>query len=266
MSNEAQLTRNPNMVNRGNGTTLQRSVIGTQNKRSSPATILRAGGCSVAEGAPGVQVITASIAALWGPGAVPTAAGAKRSYLVAGLKWYVGNSTQVAEVDLRQGSQIAVPAEALDIRAWIQEFEPDPGIQIAGGGIAPQAGLDPDLAFDSIEVMAGIGASSGCSNASRATKTYPQQSMIAGQSLFYRVPAFGDTLQIYWGSVTLAPGDAVVRLKTAPTADGQTVREFDGAALQALVRPVIIPGGVTHVEIDVAVGPQTPTPVFTLNL
>ena len=253
------LTESERDVNRGGTAKIQSAVIGKQNRRSQPATIFRANGCG-----PDSRVVTSTFSVQWGEDNVPADLGEMRSYFIACLEWGVGDSIQVAEVDLRQGSHVSVPAETFHMKAWLQELEPDPGIQLEGGGIAPQATLDPDEAFSEVTVTGAVGLSSGTANRATATKTYPQQTVVLNTSFFYRVPPFGDSFRLFWDDLPGA-GDITIRFRGGPTSNAQSITEFDAAALGS--SEVMIPGGVTHIEVDRSGGPDRKlTPVFALNL
>lgn len=246
-------------ANWGNGSELQSAETGVQNSRSKPATILRwPGDCE------GSRVVTVTFSPQWGPGNVPADVGEMRAYLLAQVEWGTGNSIQRAQVDLRQGAHVSVPAETVNLKAWIQELEPDPGILLDGGAIAPQQPLAVNETYSDILVTAGVGDASGCANGSEATRTYPQQALTVPVSHFYEVPPFANSVRVFWQTLPVA-SDVGIALKGGPTSNAQTMGTFDAAAVGS--SEIFIPGGVTHLELDPAAnGPHFATPVFFLNL
>lgn len=236
-----------------------------QSTRSKPATVLDKRGCT--EEFPGAQQITISCGIRWGRLNQPTAS-PRRSYVCGRAEWGSGNGSDTAEFDWKQGTQLTLPAGGqLRITAWIQEFDPDPGIQLAAGGIAPQAPLTPAQSYDDLNVSCSLCAGAGLGRAS-ATKTYPQQLVAAGNSLYWRVPQYAHSVLLY--SPTPIPiGTGTFRLLSFPEATDATVfAETDLGSVVAgppSLRETPLPGGVTHIEADTGIDALF-SPVFSLAL
>lgn len=262
------LERRP--INVGNGTkngNVQLTGSGAsaegRTDRNAPVMVLFAEGCVNQPRGSQVQTVTCGVQ--WGTGNQPAfaAPGPRRSYLCGRIAWGLGGARQVAEFDWRQGTQLVIPAGAsVQVSAWIQEFVPDPGIQLVEGALAPQRELLEASAYDGVSVLASLGQGNGPDKS--ATKTYPQQTVPDGDALWWRIPAFARSVRLYSAELAPVPASGLeVNVTTYPD-DTSVITTFDAGVLG---EEIFLPGGATHVHVlNTTGGPLDLTPVFNLEL
>jgi hypothetical protein len=232
------LLEQPYSFNLGNTITLTRED-GTNAK-----TLVQTNGCSA--NGQGMLGLAFSVNETFDP------AGADfRSLILAEASFGVGGGRHTALFDVRNGTQISVPADSLSVRVWQQEVGPfSPLTATVAGSIA------------------------GITRPSRhnVTRSFPRVQLNAAVAQTFGVPPFADRFFVAVNAISaFAPGSGTVLVRGANSSvgysNGQVSQAYplEDAIRAAATGGIVLPGAARELLIF---GPNAVSgaPVFTLSL
>lgn len=181
---------------------------------------------------------------------------AYRSNILAEVAAGVGGGRMVAELDVRTGVQITLPASSLAVNVYFAE---DPGAPI----------VDTPLSVRVAACLCGDARPARAFN----TRSYPQRVVEPGSPARFPVPPYGFALQLVGDPGVFVPGSVTVAVQgasaTAGYVGGQTMLLLDGAAFGSalLTEGIKLPNAARVVTVTSASGvPLEVGAVFALSL